>query len=197
MSPEEREELFEKLWAEPGFALWLANFHDIFSNREANDLVSDFVRKKIKEQIDDPVLAEKLCPTDHGFGLRRVPMESGYYKVYAQDNVALVDLNETPIEKITETGIKTSTESYDFDLIIYATGFDAVTGAFKHIDISGEGGQKLKDKWVDGPSTYLGLTSTGFPNLFTLVGPHNAATFCNIPRCIEQNVEWVTEYKIS
>ena len=193
VSPEEREELFEKLWAEPGFALWLANFHDIFSSREANDLVSDFVRKKIKEQIEDPVLAEKLCPTDHGFGLRRVPMESGYYKVYGQDNVTLVDLNETPIEKITKTGIKTSSESYHFDLIIYATGFDAVTGAFKHIDISGEGGQKLKDKWIDGPSTYLGLTSNGFPNLFTLVGPHNAATFCNIPRCIEQNVEWVTD----
>ena len=193
VSAEEREELFEKLWAEPGFALWLANFHDIFTNREANDFVSEFVRKKIKHQIDDPVLAEKLCPTDHGFGLRRVPMESGYYKVYGQNNVTLVDLNETPIERITESGIRTSSTDHDFDLIVYATGFDAITGAFNQIDIVGEKGNKLKDKWADGPSTYLGLSSAGFPNFFTLVGPHNAATFCNIPRCIEQNVEWVTD----
>jgi len=106
--------------------------------------------------------------------------------------VRLVDLRDTPIERITPPGVETSDAAYELDIIIYATGFDAVTGAFDRIDISGQGGQRLRDKWANGPKTYLGLQIAGFPNLFTLVGPHNAATFCNIPRCIEQNVEWVT-----
>jgi cation diffusion facilitator CzcD-associated flavoprotein CzcO len=121
-----------------------------------------------------------------------VPLESGYYEVYNQDNVRLVDLRETPIERITPAGIKTSAAEYAFDVIVYATGFDAITGAFDRIDIRGRGGQRLRDKWADGPHTYLGLQIAGFPNMLTLVGPHNAATFCNLPRCIEQNVEWVT-----
>jgi cation diffusion facilitator CzcD-associated flavoprotein CzcO len=103
-----------------------------------------------------------------------------------------VDLREAPIERVTPTGIRTSDADYELDMIIYATGFDAITGAFDRIDIRGRDGQRLRDKWVDGPGTFLGLAIQGFPNLFTLVGPHNAATFCNIPRCIEQNVEWVT-----
>jgi cation diffusion facilitator CzcD-associated flavoprotein CzcO len=112
--------------------------------------------------------------------------------VYNQPNVRLVDLRETPIERITPAGVKTSDAEYEVDMIIYATGFDAITGAFDRIDIRGRGGRRLREKWADGPRTYLGLQIEGFPNLFTLVGPHNAATFCNIPRCIEQNVEWVT-----
>ena len=115
------------------------------------------------------------------------------YEVYNQDNVVLVDLRETPIKRITPKGIKTSAAEYEFDVIIFATGFDAVTRAFNRIDIRGVGRQALKEKWADGPRTYLGVQSVGFPNLFTLVGPHNGATFCNIPRCSEQNVEWVTE----
>jgi cation diffusion facilitator CzcD-associated flavoprotein CzcO len=106
--------------------------------------------------------------------------------------VRLVDLRKTPMERITPAGVKTSDAAYDFDMIIYATGFDAITGSFDRIDVRGTGGRRLKDKWAGGPRTYLGLQVEGFPNLFTLVGPHNAATFCNIPRCIEQNVEWVT-----
>jgi cation diffusion facilitator CzcD-associated flavoprotein CzcO len=113
--------------------------------------------------------------------------------VYNQDNVRLVDLNETAIERITPTGIQTRGESFELDMIVYATGFDAVTGAFDRIEIRGERGQTLRDKWKDGPRTCLGLQIAGFPNLFTLVGPHNAATFCNMPRCIEQNVDWVTQ----
>ena len=140
----------------------------------------------------DAALAERLIPSNHGFGTRRVPLESGYYEVYNQPNVCLVDLRETPIECITPHGIRTSSTDYRFDMIIYATGFDAITGAFDRIDIRGRGGQRLKQKWADGPRTYLGLQSAGFPNMLTLVGPHNAATFCNIPRCIEQNVDWVT-----
>ena len=190
---EERERLYEKLWAQPGFGLWLGNFHDILTNQEANDTVSEFVRKKIKEQVNDPETAEKLCPKDHGFGTRRVPLESGYYRAYNRPNVHLVDISETPIKEITQSGIQIEGEAIDLDIIIYATGFDAITGAFKNIEISGENGQKLDEKWKDGPSTYLGMQTQGFPNFFTLVGPHNGSTFCNIPRCIEQNVEWVTD----
>jgi len=120
-------------------------------------------------------------------------METGYYEVYNQPNVRLVDLSATPIERVTETGIATTKETYEFDLIIYATGFDAVLGGFNKLDIEGVGGQTLKEKWRNGPRTHLGLQGHGFPNLFTLVGPHNAASFCNIPRCIEQNVEWVSD----
>ena len=192
VSPEEREAFYEKLYGEPGFGIWMGNFRDIFVDPEANETISAFIRNKIRERVKDPEVAEKLVPTDHGFGTRRVPLETHYYEVYNQDNVLLVDVRETPIERITPTGIRTSDAEYEFDLIIYATGFDAVTGAFDRIDIRGVGGQKLKDKWADGPRTYLGLQIEGFPNLLTLVGPHNAATFCNIPRCIEQNVEWVT-----
>jgi len=193
VTPEEREAFYEKLYSEPGFGIWMGNFRDIMVDEEANATISEFVKKKIRERVKDPAVAEKLIPKDHGFGTRRVPLETRYYEVYNQDNVLLVDINETPIERITENGIQTSDREYPFDIIIYATGFDAVTGAFDRIDFRGVGGASLKEKWKDGPLTYLGLQVVGFPNLFTLVGPHNAGTFCNIPRCIEQNVEWVTK----
>ncbi len=190
---EDREAFFEKLYDAPGFGLWMGNFRDILIDQDANDTVTEFVRKKIRQRVNDPDVAEKLIPENHGFGTRRVPMDTKYYEVYNQDNVLLVDIKETPIERITPGGIKTSDAQFDFDIIIYATGFDAITGAFDRIDIRGLGGQSLKDKWADGPKTYLGLQVEGFPNLLTLVGPHNAATFCNIPRCIEQNVDWVSD----
>ena len=192
VSPEEREAFFEHLYQQPGFAIWIGNFMDILMTPEANRTISDFIAKKIRQRVKDPKIAEKLIPTDHGFGTRRVPQETHYYEVYNQPNVELVSLIETPIERITPQGIKTSDREREFDIIIYATGFDAITGALDRIDIRGVGGLKLKDKWRDGPRTYLGLQSVGFPNLFTLVGPHNTATLCNIPRCIEQNVEWVS-----
>jgi cation diffusion facilitator CzcD-associated flavoprotein CzcO len=193
MNPEERDAHYEKLYSEPGFGIWMGNFRDIFVDEAANATINEFIAKKIRQRVDDPATAEKLIPTDHGFGTRRVPLETNYYEVYNQDNVRLVDLKETPIERVTPTGIKTSEEQLDFDIIVYATGFDAVTGSFDQIHVEGVGGQTLREKWRDGPHTYLGLQVNGFPNLMTLVGPHNAATFCNIPRCIEQNVEWVTD----
>ena len=193
VSEEEREAFFETLYAEPGFGIWLGNFSDILIDEKANATITEFMGRKIRERVDDPEIAEKLVPKNHGFGTRRVPMETHYYEVYNQENVLLVDLLETPIERITAKGIETAVAKYDFDIIVYATGFDAVTGAFDRIDIRGEKGQSLKEHWADGPQTYLGLQIVGFPNLLTLVGPHNAATFCNIPRCIEQNVEWVTD----
>ena len=194
VSPEEREAFYQKLYDSPGFGIWLANYRDILIDEDANATITDFVARKIRERVKDPKIAEKLIPTDHGFGTRRVPMETKYYEVYNQDNVLLVDVRETPIERITKKGIKTSEKEYEFDIIIYATGFDAVTGAFDRIDIRGLGGKSLKECWAHGPRTYLGLQSEGFPNMFTLVGPHNAGTFCNIPRCIEQNVEWTTDF---
>jgi cation diffusion facilitator CzcD-associated flavoprotein CzcO len=193
-TPEEREELWERLWAEPGFGIWMANFRDVLVDEEANALLSEFVARKIRERVDDPEIAEKLIPTDHGFGTRRVPMETNYYEVYNQPNVELVDVRETPIEAVTEAGIRTSDQERAFDIIIYATGFDAVLGGFNRLDVRGVGGVALKDVWADGPRTYLGLQVSGFPNLFTLVGPNNASTFCNMPRCIEQNVDWVTAF---
>lgn len=193
VSPADREAFWEMRYAEPGFGIWMGNFSDILTNREANDLMSEFMRKKIRERVDDPVTAEKLVPKNHGFGTRRVPMETGYYEVYNQPNVQLVDVLEAPIERITPLGVKTHNAEYELDILIYATGFDAITGAFDRIDIRGPSGMLLKQKWNDGPRTLLGIQSAGFPNLLTLVGPHNAATFCNIPRCIEQNVDWVTD----
>ena len=193
VSAEVREALYEKLYGEPGFGIWMGNFRDILIDEAANATITEFMRRKIRERVKDPELADKLTPRDHGFGTRRLPLESGYYEVFNQDNVHLVDVRETPIERITATGVGTSSAEYPFDMIIYATGFDAITGAFDRIDIRGVGGQRLKDKWTDGPSTYLGLQTAGFPNLITLVGPHSATTFCNMPRCIEQNVDWVTD----
>jgi cation diffusion facilitator CzcD-associated flavoprotein CzcO len=193
VTPEERQARFEELWAQPGFSKWLGNFKDIMGNKAANELFAEFVRNKIRERVKDPVIAEKLVPKNHPFGTKRVPLESGYYEQFNRPNVLLVDLRESPIERITPKGVKTKDAEYELDVIIYATGFDAVTGTLTRIDIRGERRLSLKDKWADGPRTYLGIQTVGFPNLFTLVGPHNGATFCNMPRCIEQNVEWVTD----
>jgi cation diffusion facilitator CzcD-associated flavoprotein CzcO len=194
MADEEREAFFEDLYGRRGFAIWLANCADILTNPAANDLITDFIRRKIRARINEPAVADKMVPTNHGFGTRRVPMETNYYEVYNQDNVKIVDISETPIEAITPTGIKTSDAAYELDLIYYATGFDAVTGGFNNIDIRGIGGQTLKDKWADGPQTYPGMQVAGFPNMFTVIGPHSGGTFCNIPRCAEKNVEWVTDF---
>jgi cation diffusion facilitator CzcD-associated flavoprotein CzcO len=187
-TPDEREKFYEKLYTERGFGIWMGNYRDIMIDEAANETISQFIKKKIRERVEDPAVAEKLIPHDHGFGTRRLPLESGYFEVYNQNNVKLVDVRETPIERVTAKGVQTSNQEYEFDYI-----FDAVLGAFNRIDFRGVGGVTLKDKWAAGPRTFLGIQVEGFPNMFTLVGPHNAATFCNIPRCIEQNVEWVSD----
>jgi cation diffusion facilitator CzcD-associated flavoprotein CzcO len=190
VSEQVREAFWEKLYASPGFGIWQGNFRDILTDRKANALLSDFVARKIRQRVKDQDVAEKLIPKNHGFGTRRVPLETRYYEVYNQDNVKLVDLLQTPIERITPKGIKTSDAEYEFDIIIYATGFDAVTGSFDRIDIRGADGLRLKDKWKSGPETYLGVMVNGFPNMMMLMGPHTALG--NIPRSIEYNVDWVT-----
>ena len=144
--------------------------------------------------MDDPELAEKLIPKDHGFGVQRVPLETQYFETYNRDNVRLVDLSETPIERVTENGIQTSAEHVELDIIIYATGFDAMTGAYDRIDIRGVGGQRLADKWADGPSTFFGLKVHGFPNMMMLAGPQSGSASSNFPRGIERGVDWSTDF---
>jgi cation diffusion facilitator CzcD-associated flavoprotein CzcO len=189
VSLDERLEQYERLWAEPGFKKWLANFYDIMLPGPANEDYAAFVRQKIRERVKDPVVAEKLVPKDHMFGSKRLPCESGYYEVYNQDNVLLVDVREAPIERITPTGVKTRDAEYDLAVIIFATGYDAVTGALNRIEIRGEGGQTLKDKFAKGPRTYMGIQSAGFPNLFTI----NAASVGNFVRAAEPLVDWVCD----
>jgi len=190
VSDQEREAFFEKLYAERGFGIWQGNFRDILTDRKANAVISDFVARKIRQRVRDQRVAEKLIPKNHGFGTRRLPLETFYYEVYNRDNVELVDITETPIERITPDGIKTSDREYEFDIIIYATGFDAITGSFDRIDFRGVDGARLKDKWKSGPQTFLGVLVDGFPNMMMLMGPHTALG--NIPRSIEYNVDWVT-----
>jgi len=190
VSDEEREAFFEKLYAERGFGIWQGNFRDILIDRKANAVISDFVARKIRQRVRDQRVAEKLIPKNHGFGTRRLPLETFYYEVYNRDNVELVDITETPIERITPDGIKTSDREYVFDIIIYATGFDAITGSFDRIDFRGVDGARLKDRWRSGPQTFLGVLVDGLPNMMMLMGPHTALG--NIPRSIEYNVDWVT-----
>lgn len=187
----EREAFWEQRYGEPGFGIWMGNFRDVLTDLEANNLMSDFLARKIRERVRDPDVAEKLIPKTYGFGTRRVPMESGYFEVYNQPNVELVDLGETPIERVTPQGIQTSGAEYEFDMIIYATGFDAITGAFDRIDIRGVGGTSLKEKWADGPVTFLGILADGFPNFMMVMGPH--AGLGNFPRAVEFTSDWVTD----
>ncbi len=190
VSPEEREAFWEKLYAEPGFGIWMGNFRDILIDETANALISDFIARKIRQRVKDPKVADKLIPKDHGFGSRRVPLESGYFEAYNRDNVLLIDtLKDEPIERITPKGVKTTRQEHEFDILITATGFDGVTGAFDRIDIRGPDGVRLKDSWVDGqPRTYLGMLADGFPNMLMVLGPHTARG--NIPQAIEHSVNF-------
>ena len=190
VSQEERMEQYERLWQEPGFKKWLSNFYDVMMPGEINEDYAEFVRNKIRERVHDPVVAEMLAPKDHMFGSKRLPCESGYYEVYNQDNVLLVDVRSAPIKRITPTGLMLENgNEYELDVIIFATGYDAVTGSLNRIDIRGENGNSLKDKFASGPRTYMGIQSAGFPNLFTV----NAASVGNFVRAAEPLVDWVSE----
>jgi cation diffusion facilitator CzcD-associated flavoprotein CzcO len=188
---EERLALWEKLYDEPGFGIWLANFRDTFMDEAANAELSEFIADKIRSRVHDPVVAEKLIPKDHGFGVQRVPLETNYYEAYNRDNVHLVDLQETPIERISPAGIQTTEREYEFDIIVYATGFDAISGSYDRIDIRGVDGARLKDKWAAGPATYLGIQVHGFPNLLMPTGPQGGSASTNFPRGIELGVDFV------
>jgi cation diffusion facilitator CzcD-associated flavoprotein CzcO len=193
VSREERLALWDKLYDSPGFAIWLRNFREIFTDEKANAEFSEYIADRIRRRVKDPAIAEKLIPRDHGFGVQRVPMETHYFEAYNRDNVHLVDISETPIVEMTETGLRTTEREYDFDIIVYATGFDAITGAYDHIDIRGVGGVKLRDQWSEGPSTFLGMLVHGFPNLLMPSGPQSGSASTNFPRAIETCVNWCTE----
>ena len=192
VSREERIKLWDSLYDQPGFGIWLANFREIFTDEAANAELSEYIAGRIRKRVKDPAVAETLIPRDHGFGVQRVPLETRYYEAYNRDNVRLVDISKTPIECVTETGLQTSAEAFDFDVIVYATGFDAITGAYDHIDIAGVDGEKLADKWKDGPSTFLGMLVAGFPNLLLPSGPQSGSASTNYPRAIEIGVDWCT-----
>ncbi len=190
---EERLDLWEKIYAARGFSVWMGNFIDVGINPEANAEYSEFIADKIRSRVHDPVTAEQLIPKDHGFGTRRVPLETRYYEAYNRENVRLIDINETPIERITPTGLKTSEQDYEFDLIIYATGFDAITGAFDRINMTGSDGLALREKWAESPDTLLGMQTSGFPNLLMLSGPQGGSVSTNYPRGIETAVDWISD----
>lgn len=192
VSAEEREAFFQDLYDRPGYGIWLSTFRDLLLSRESNGYLADFVARKIRQRVNDPAVAEKLVPKDHPFGAKRVPMETNYYETYNRANVELVDVLSEPIDQITPRGIQVAGREYELDVIVYATGFDGVTGSLDRMDIRGRNGLRLKDAWADGPSTYLGLQARGFPNFFTLVGPHNGSAFCNVGVCGALQAEWVT-----
>ncbi len=189
LSAGERRAFWERLYQEPGFGIWLANFAEIFMDEAANAELSAFIADKIRQRVKDRRVAELLIPKDHGFGVQRLPLETGYFEAYNRDNVELVDSKATPIEQITASGLRTTARDFEFDIIVYATGFDAFTGAYDRIDIRGLGGQMLRETWADGPITYLGMLVSGFPNLVMLGGPQIAAA--NFPRGSEVAVDWI------
>lgn len=191
VTEKDRYEFWENLYASKGFGIWQGNFKDVLSDPKANKAMSDFIADKIRSRVDDPNTAEKLIPKDHGFGTRRVPLETQYYESYNRDNVELIDIIETPIEKITPEGIVTTDREFEFDIIIYATGFNAILGSYDRINIVGVDGRKLKEQWSEELSTFLGIQINNFPNLFMILGPH--ALLGNNPRSIEFNVEWITD----
>jgi cation diffusion facilitator CzcD-associated flavoprotein CzcO len=192
VSREERLKLWDKLYDEPGFGIWLANYREIFMDEAANAELSEYIAGRIRQRVNDPKVAEKLIPRDHGFGVQRLPLETKYFEAYNRDNVHLVDLSETPLVRVTEKGLRTSARDYEFDIIVYATGFDAITGAYDQIDIRGIGGARLADKWKNAPSTFLGMLVHGFPNLLMPTGPQSASASTNFPRGIENGVGWCT-----
>jgi len=190
VTAEEREKFWEQQYARPGFSMWHGNFKDVYIDREANRLLSNFVARKIRSRVDDEIIADLLIPKDHGFGTKRVPQETFYYEVYNQSNVRLVSLLETPFEFATRKGLKTTEREYEFDTIVYATGFDAITGSFDRIDIRGVNGQSLRENWRRKIVTFLGVQAPYFPNFFMVPGPQ--VLFANHTRLAEFHVEWVT-----
>jgi cation diffusion facilitator CzcD-associated flavoprotein CzcO len=191
--PEVRRERFEAAWDAGELFAILGVFADQGVNPESNEIVAEMIREKIRAIVDDPETAETLCPKDHYFGTKRPCLDTGYYETFNADHVQLVDLRKTPLVEITETGVRTSEQEYEFDAIVFATGFDAMTGALTSIDIRGRGGIALEEKWREGPRTYLGLAVAGFPNLFTITGPSSPSVLSNMMVSIEQHVEWITD----
>ena len=189
---DEREAAFEAAWNRLGFGFALT-FKDILLNQESNDTASEFVRRKIAEQIEDPAVRDKLIPQGFPFGTRRPSVDSGYFATFNRDNVSLVDISETPIETLTAQGIRTSEADLDFDIIIYATGFDAFTGSLLKPEIVGRDGLSLREKWSAGPRSFLGIAVNGFPNMFVIVGPGSPSLLSNVLLSTEEQIDWLAD----
>ena len=192
VSEEERQAAYQAAW-DAGELTILGTFSDLLVNNAANDTLAEFIRNKIRSIVHDPETAEALCPKDYPFGTKRPCLDTGYFETFNSPHVSLVDLRQHPLTTITETGLDTSDASYEFDAIVFATGFDAMTGAIVAVDITGRDGLQLKDKWAHGPKTYLGLTTVGFPNFFMVTGPGSPSVLSNMAVSIEQHVDWVVD----
>lgn len=190
---EEQKRGLQAGWALGGFRFIFGTFEDIGSDHAANKIAADFVRAQVDAIVKDPTVAALLKPTEYPLGAKRIPLETNYYEVYNQDNVKLVDLLKSPISRMTPRGLVAGGIEHEFDLVVFATGFQAITGPLLKIDITGKGGQKLKDVWADGPYSYLGLGTPGFPNLLTVAGPSGPGVISNVPPTLEHHVEWIAE----
>ena len=191
MSTEERQREMEARWQKGGLSFY-GVFDDMLANSEANDIATDFVRSKIREQVRDPDLAAQLSPHSY-MGCKRICLDTDYYETFNRPNVTLVDISDAPIEEITRTGLRTGGKEYELDTIVFAIGFDAMTGPLLRVDIRGAGGRTLREKWADGPRTYLGVAVAGFPNLFTVTGPTSPSVLTSMVPTIEQHVEWISD----
>jgi cation diffusion facilitator CzcD-associated flavoprotein CzcO len=192
VSEDERERTYAEAWAAGGPALF-GSYSDLMTDFEANETAADFVRRQIRSVVQDPVVAEALCPYDHPLGAKRPCADTNYFETYNLPHVHLVDLRKTQVIEVTEHGVRTRDGLTPLDVIVNATGFDAMTGALLKIDIHGRGGTSLQDQWEAGPLTYLGLAVSGFPNMFVIAGPGSPSVLSNMVASIEQHVEWVAE----
>jgi cation diffusion facilitator CzcD-associated flavoprotein CzcO len=192
VTPEQRQALYEAAW-ETGGLQFRATFRDLLVDKAANDTAAQFIRNKIRQIVKDPLTAEKLADIDHPYAAKRPPIDTNYFETFNRDNVSLVDVRAAPIEAITPAGIRTREAEYNLDIIVFATGFDAMTGPLLRMDIRGRDGISLAEAWKAGPRNYLGLQVAGFPNLFTVTGPGSPSVLCNMPVAIEQHVEWITD----
>lgn len=190
-SPAERRREFEKRWQMGGFA-FLAGYGDLLVNEESNQFAADFVREKIHEIVEEREVADKLSPS-HTIGCRRLCIDTDYYRTFNRDNVHLVDVSSTPIERVSEHGVVSGDHEYPVDALVMATGFDAMTGALLRIDIRGQSGVTIQEKWREGPKALLGLSISGFPNMFTINGPGSPSVLSNMIMSIEQHVEWIDD----
>jgi cyclohexanone monooxygenase len=194
VSAQERQQRYQDAWEQGGFRIGVA-FDGLLNDAEANETASEFIREKIREKVRDPKVAELLSPTDHPFFTKRPPLENGYYDTFNRDNVTLLDVRNSPIEGITETGVRTAgadgDAEYEVDAIVFATGFDAMTGTLFKMGIIGRDGVALNEKWAEGPRTYLGLATHGFPNLFIITGPQSPSVLSNMVVSIEQHADWI------
>jgi cation diffusion facilitator CzcD-associated flavoprotein CzcO len=193
VSDEERHRTYEAGWQEGGALALLKNYNDLLTNADANATAAAFARSKIRATVHDPEVAETLLPRDHPMGSKRPCADTNYYETFNADHVTLVDVRSTPIESITAAGLRTSVAHYDLDALIFATGFDAITGALLDIELQGRGGRRLRDAWAAGARTYLGIATHGFPNLFMVNGPGSPSVLTNMVYAIEQHVEWITD----